>query len=83
MSLSLTNRHQSLDVIATELILDILIELKKQGKAILIVEHKVDQIARIADRIILLENGHIAISGTPDAVMTDARFPDRRRYATR
>ena len=63
-----------LDVIATELILDILIGLKKQGKAILIVEHKVDQIARIADRIILLENGHIAISGTPDAVMTDARF---------
>jgi len=63
-----------LDGNATELILDILDGLKKQGKAILIVEHKIDQISRIADRIILLEGGNITLSGIPELVLADPRF---------
>jgi energy-coupling factor transport system ATP-binding protein len=63
-----------LDVNATELILDILAGLKKQGKAILLIEHKINRVARIADRIILLEDGHIALSGSPEAVKEDPRF---------
>lgn len=63
-----------LDGNATELILDILAGLKKQGKAILLVEHKINRVARIADRIILLEDGNIVLSGTPDVVKSDPRF---------
>jgi energy-coupling factor transport system ATP-binding protein len=63
-----------LDAKATELILDILADLKKQGKAILLVEHKIDRVARIADRILLLEDGHVTLSGTPEMVKTDTRF---------
>ena len=63
-----------LDVNATELILDILAGLKKQGKAILLVEHKINRVARIADQIILLEYGHIALSDTSEVVKADPRF---------
>ncbi len=51
----------------TERMLALLAELK-QGHAILLVEHDMDAVFRIADRITVMVNGSVLASGTPDAV---------------
>jgi len=44
---------------------------RKQGITIIIVTHNMDEIARLADRIIVMEKGRIAHSGTPEEVFSD------------
>jgi branched-chain amino acid transport system ATP-binding protein len=51
----------------TERMLALLAELR-QGHAILLVEHDMDAVFRIADRITVMVNGSVLASGTPDAV---------------
>ncbi len=63
-----------LDAKATEIILDILSDLKKEGKTILIAEHKIDRIARIAETFVLLKDGEIVLSGNPEQVIHDPHF---------
>ena len=51
-------------------VLDLIAELKAQcDRTILLVEHKMDVIARLADRIIVLHNGRLAADGEPAAVI--------------
>lgn len=51
-------------------VLDLIAELKADtDRTILLVEHKMDVIARLADRIIVLHNGALAADGDPAAVM--------------
>lgn len=51
-------------------VLDLIAELKAQSdRTILLVEHKMDVIARLADRIIVLHNGALAADGPPAEVM--------------
>ncbi|RXE56519.1 ABC transporter ATP-binding protein [Methanoculleus taiwanensis] len=63
-----------LDTIATEAIFQILQRLKDEGKTIVIVEHKVDELARLADRMILVEDGRIAAEGTPAELLKSDRI---------
>lgn len=51
----------------TERMLALLAELK-QAHAILLVEHDMDAVFRIADRITVMVNGSVLASGTPEAV---------------
>lgn len=51
----------------TERMLALLGELRKEH-AILLVEHDMDAVFRIADRITVMVNGSVLASGTPDAV---------------
>ncbi len=51
----------------TDRMLDLLVELKP-GHAILLVEHDMDAVFRIADRITVMVNGAVIASDTPDAV---------------
>ena len=51
----------------TERMLALLAELKR-GHAILLVEHDMDAVFRIADEITVMVNGAVIASGTPDAV---------------
>lgn len=54
-------------------ILDLLRELKKnQDKVILLVEHKMDVIAELADRVVVLHQGALAAEGDPKTVMSSA-----------
>jgi branched-chain amino acid transport system ATP-binding protein len=53
----------------TERMLALLAELKT-GHAILLVEHDMDAVFRIADRITVMVNGAVIASDTPDAVRT-------------
>ena len=55
----------------TERMLALLAELKREH-AILLVEHDMDAVFRIADRITVMVNGAVIASDTPDAVRADA-----------
>ena len=51
-------------------ILDLIRRLKEQtGKTILLVEHKMDVVRELADRIIVLHNGALVADGEPDEVI--------------
>lgn len=51
-------------------ILDLIRKLKQQGdKTILLVEHKMDVVRELADRIIVLHNGSLMADGEPEAVI--------------
>ena len=54
-------------------VLDLIAGLKAQGdRTILLVEHKMDVIRSLADRIIVLHNGALAADGPPAEVMASA-----------
>ena len=48
-----------------------LIEAIRQRTAVLLVEHDVDAVFRLADRVTVLVNGRVIASGSPSAVRTD------------
>jgi branched-chain amino acid transport system ATP-binding protein len=51
-------------------ILDLIAGIKKDGrKTILLVEHKMDVVRALADRIVVLHNGELVADGAPDRVM--------------
>ena len=51
-------------------VLDLIAELKREtGRTILLVEHKMDVIRTLADRIIVLHNGALAADGEPAEVI--------------
>ena len=54
----------------TDRMLDLLAELKSEH-AILLVEHDMDAVFRIADRITVMVNGGVIASDTPEAVRAD------------
>jgi branched-chain amino acid transport system ATP-binding protein len=54
-------------------ILDLIRELKRdKTKTILLVEHKMDVVRELADRIIVLNNGELVADGLPDEVMASS-----------
>ena len=52
-----------LDPVNTSLLQDILIDLKKSGKAILFSTHRMDQVEKLCDAICLINCGHAVLSG--------------------
>ena len=52
--------------------------LAGQGIAVLYTEHNMDAVFGVADRVIVLIDGHIAAEGTPELIALDAEV--RRRY---
>jgi branched-chain amino acid transport system ATP-binding protein len=54
-------------------ILDLVRQLKQRRDcAVLLVEHKMDVVRELADRVIVLHNGQLAAQGEPSAVMASA-----------
>lgn len=52
-------------------VLEQLLELKAQGQTILLVEHKLDLVMTVSDRIIVMDGGRVIADGTPEAVRND------------
>lgn len=52
-------------------VLEQLLELKAAGQAILLVEHKLDLVMAVSDRIIVMDGGRIIAQGPPEAVRHD------------
>ena len=69
--LILEEPFNGLDPEVKEQILDLLVELKKQGKGILVSTHLLEDIETIADDFILLNQGEIYFSGSMDSYRID------------
>jgi len=54
-------------------IMDSLVEIKKRGTAILLIEQNAAESLRIADRGYVLETGHVVLAGTGDNLMHDEK----------
>lgn len=79
-----------LDPKSTEEIFDIIALLKKQGKTIILVEHKIDLVAQYCDHVLLMENGHVVMEGPTSRILTDpvvmnhgGQLPQIARYYIR
>jgi branched-chain amino acid transport system ATP-binding protein len=53
-------------------ILDLIEAIKAEGKTVLLVEHKMDVVRRLADRVIVLHNGALVADGGPAEVVASA-----------
>jgi len=62
-----------------------LLELKAEGQAMLLVEHKLDLVMTVSDRVIVMDGGRIVAQGAPDEVRADPAvieaYLGRRRVA--
>lgn len=61
-----------LDVGHEMAVFELLSRLARDGRAVLLVSHQLNLVARFADRIVLLHRGHVAVAGTPTQVMQGA-----------
>jgi branched-chain amino acid transport system ATP-binding protein len=59
------NQSETAEVLAQ------LLALKADGQAILLVEHKLDLVMTVSDRIIVMDGGRIIAQGTPEVVRRD------------
>lgn len=60
-----------LDPEGTESVFEIISEMKKQKKTIVLVEHKIDLIAEYADEVVVLKEGSVLKRGTTQDVLSD------------
>jgi energy-coupling factor transporter ATP-binding protein EcfA2 len=65
-----------LDPEGTESVFEIISQLKKARKTVILVEHKVDLIAEYADEIFVLNDGELIKSGDKHDVLTDVSLLD-------
>ncbi len=61
--LILDEPFSGLDPINSELVMDIILELKKSGKTILFSTHRMEQVEKICDSICLINNGEKVLDG--------------------
>lgn len=66
-----------LDPAGTALVADALVRVAAEtGAGIMLVEHKTDVLARVADEVAVLASGQIALRGPAAEVLADPRLPD-------
>lgn len=58
-----------LDPQSTDDIFALIREMKNRGKTIVLVEHKMEQVAEYSDHLVIMEGGRIAAEGTPHEVI--------------
>jgi energy-coupling factor transporter ATP-binding protein EcfA2 len=64
-----------LDPAGTELVADAIARLAGGGAGILVAEQKADLLAAVADRVIVLDGGRVALAGAAGEVLGDERLP--------
>jgi len=57
-----------LDILSSQIILDFIKEEKKNGKTILYSTHYMEEAENICDKVIMINQGKIIITGTPDEI---------------
>jgi ABC-type branched-subunit amino acid transport system ATPase component len=55
-------------------ILDLLIKLRDQGKTIVFIEHDIEAVRKVAQRVIVMDDGKIIASGPNDEVLSKAEI---------
>ncbi|MBQ7025226.1 MAG: energy-coupling factor transporter ATPase, partial [Peptococcaceae bacterium] len=66
-----------LDPKGREEFLELIADLHQQGLTVVMVSHSMDDIARYAQRMIVLEHGEIRLEGTPQAVFAQSDLLDQ------
>jgi branched-chain amino acid transport system ATP-binding protein len=51
--------------------LEVIQDLKSGGLSILLIEHKLDLVMRLSDRVMVMDDGRKIAEGLPDAVRND------------
>jgi branched-chain amino acid transport system ATP-binding protein len=59
-----------------EIIIDRLLRLNADGKAILLIEHNMDAVSRLCGRVVVMANGHFLMEGAPAEIVRDPRVID-------
>lgn len=54
-------------------VLELLLQLKAAGQTIVLVEHKLDLVMQLSDRVVVMDEGRIITSGLPHQVRQDPR----------
>lgn len=62
-----------LDPLGREMLFESINELHKKGKTIILVSHSMDDVARLADRILVMSGGKLVFSGTPAETFSKKR----------
>lgn len=60
-----------LDPRGRELLFECIEEVRKKGKTIILVSHSMDDVARLADRILVMSEGKLIFQGTPAEVFSE------------
>jgi ABC-2 type transport system ATP-binding protein len=63
-----------LDPVNAVLLMDTLVELRKQGRTILFSTHRMDQVEKLCDNICLIHNGNLVLSGAMREIKS--RYPN-------
>ncbi len=63
----------SLDLPAREAVVDRLAALKADGTGVVVVTHDLRDVVDLADRVVVMRDGTVALEGPPDAVRDDLR----------
>ncbi|MCL2489102.1 MAG: ATP-binding cassette domain-containing protein, partial [Propionibacteriaceae bacterium] len=62
-----------LDPETTDAMFELIAAAHSAGRTIVLVEHKMEQVAQFSDRVIVMESGRIILNGTPAEVFSDPR----------
>ena len=65
-----------LDPVNAVLLMDTLVDLRKQGRTILFSTHRMDQVEKLCDNICLIHNSHVVLSGSMREIKS--RYPVNR-----
>ena len=72
--LILDEATSELDPIGAEEVHNLACSLKKQGKTIIMIEHNIDELAKVADRIIVMDQGSILMDAPIREVLSRVDF---------
>jgi len=72
--LILDEATSELDPVGAEEIHELAGRLKLEGKTIIMVEHNIDELAKHADRILVMDQGEIVLDGKAHQILTDVEF---------
>ena len=71
--LILDEPFSGLDPVNTKIVKDIMLDLKRDGKTIILSTHQMDQAERMCDRILMINHGEKVLYGTLDQIKADYR----------
>jgi ABC-2 type transport system ATP-binding protein len=69
-----------LDPVNASLLMDTLLDLRREGKAILFSTHRMDQVEKLCDHIALIHRGHLVLSGSMSEIKSS--YPRNRVHIT-
>ena len=62
-----------LDTEETEEIVELIEDIKNQGKTVFLIDHVMRALMSVSDRIFVLDNGRLIARGTPEEIQNDQR----------